>query len=41
MFGKIKDRKKVILGIESSFDDSSACLVNRFGELISENVKYS
>lgn len=31
----------MILGIESSFDDAAACLVNSFGTLCSENVKYS
>lgn len=38
---KTRDRSKVILGIESSFNDSAACLVNSFGEIVSENVKYS
>ena len=37
----MNDRRKVILGVESSFDDSAACLVNAVGELMSENVKFS
>ena len=36
-----RDPDDAILGIESSFDDSAACAVNSYGELISENVKYT
>ena len=42
MFGdEQRDKRKVILGIESSFNDSAACLVNSYGQMMSENVKYS
>ena len=34
-----RNEDDVILGIESSFDDSQACLVNSFGNIMSENVK--
>jgi len=36
-----RDPEKVILGIESSFDESAACLVNSYGELKSKNLKYT
>lgn len=36
IFGnKSRSRDELILGIESSFDDSAASLVNSFGEIIS------
>jgi hypothetical protein len=33
-----RNKQDVILGIESSFDESAACLVNSCGEIKSENV---
>lgn len=32
-----RSRDEVILGIESSFDDSAACLINSFGEIKANN----
>jgi len=29
------------LGIESSFDESAACLMNSFGAMMSENIKFT
>ena len=31
----------MVLGIESSFDDSAACLVSVRGQMVSPNVKYT
>ena len=36
-----RDPDEVILGIESSFDESAACLVDSFGNLRSKDVRYT
>ena len=36
-----RDPQKVILGIESSFDESAACLVNSFGKIMSGNIRFT
>ena len=36
-----RSKNEVILGIESSFDESAACLVNSYGELFSKNIRYT
>jgi tRNA A37 threonylcarbamoyltransferase TsaD len=36
-----RSKDEVILGIESSFDESAACLVNSYGEIKSKDIRYT
>lgn len=41
VFPEKRDPEEVILGIESSFDESAACLINSYGEVKSKDVRYT
>jgi hypothetical protein len=40
-FDPKRDPDEVILGIESSFDESAACLVDSFGNVRGKDVRYT
>ena len=40
-FNPNRDPDEVILGIESSFDESAACLVDSFGNVRGKDVRYT